>query len=90
MFILFFIALNFKLTALKLRENIISLEEKNKYLSIKLENKKRKFQKLLSPSAIKSLAKKHNVILKDMENIEILKYQEKKILPVAKNARKKP
>ncbi len=81
-------ALNMKVNNLKLSRDILKLEEKIKRLNVKLENKKMKFQSVMSPDRMVMLAKKHNVILKDLENIEVIKHNKIKNSPIVKNEQK--
>lgn len=85
---MFFMALNMKVNNLKLSRDILKLEEKIKRLNVKLENKKMKFQSVMSPDRMVMLAKKHNVILKDLENIEVIKHNKIKNSPIVKNEQK--
>lgn len=90
LFLLFFTAMNFKVNNLKLRRDIIKLEEKVRYLNIKLENKKKRFHNATVPDNMIVLAKKHNIVLKSLENIEIVKPNEAEVPPLAKNDRENP
>lgn len=89
-FLLFLTALNIKLNNYKLRGEILKLEKKLEHLNIKVENKRLRFEKISSLDGIKALAKKHNVILKELENIEVIRRTNTQTTPIAKNVSKKP
>lgn len=75
---------------MKLRHEIVVLEEKNKNLNIKLFHTIKKFEYLTNSNNIKKLARNYKITLKDMENIKLYRNTKDVIPLVKKNDSKKP